>query len=145
MPPPNTYLRQTQNTVLKLYAEASREWGDTISRRDAQSETVEDVESYDDGDDHDHEPGHRHRRSHDLDEEIAAWVDGLRLDDAEKPCKPHRLHPKINSNHVELYRCSWCSNPSAILKKCSGCAATRYCDAGCQKSHWSEHKKQCKK
>jgi hypothetical protein len=37
----------------------------------------------------------------------------------------YRVHPKVNPNVVELYRCTWCKNPSAALKKCSGCAKAR--------------------
>ncbi|PPQ99480.1 hypothetical protein CVT24_005271 [Panaeolus cyanescens] len=43
-----------------------------------------------------------------------------------------------------LHRCASCGAPSAALRRCSGCAKTHYCDAACQKQHWSEHKKACK-
>ncbi|KAJ3998110.1 hypothetical protein F5050DRAFT_1294699 [Lentinula boryana] len=29
-------------------------------------------------------------------------------------------------NSVLLYQCSWCNNPSAVLKKCSGCFETSF-------------------
>ena len=36
--------------------------------------------------------------------------------------------------------------PSGIkLKQCTACYSVRYCSVGCQRSHWREHKKECKK
>ncbi|KAF9027198.1 hypothetical protein BDZ89DRAFT_1101933 [Hymenopellis radicata] len=139
MPSPATYLRLTQATVLRLYAQAAEEWDAIIAMRDEESNNIDDDEPH-----HHHGPNCNHDQT--TEDEIAAWVDGLQLDDTKPQRKPgpQRLHPKINSNHVELYRCSWCGNPSAILRKCSNCADARYCDPSCQKSHWSDHKKRCK-
>ena len=75
---------------------------------------------------------------------LTAWLDNLHLEDGQEGPDTHCLHPKINSNSVELYRCTNCRNPSATLRKCSGCAKAKYCDADCQKAHWSKHKKVCK-
>ncbi|KAI0262799.1 hypothetical protein BC834DRAFT_844928 [Gloeopeniophorella convolvens] len=56
------------------------------------------------------------------------------------------MHPRAGVNDVALYRCSWCGAPSAVLRKCSGCQKTRYCDSECQKQHWTdEHRKACKR
>ena len=43
-----------------------------------------------------------------------------------------------------------CGNPackvySNTMKKCSVCESERYCSEECQKAHWKEHKKVCKK
>lgn len=43
-----------------------------------------------------------------------------------------------------------CGNPdcevySNRMKKCSVCESKRYCSTECQKKHWKEHKKVCKK
>ena len=35
-----------------------------------------------------------------------------------------KLDSILNEN-TQLYRCSWCTNLSAILRKCSGCGKTR--------------------
>ncbi|RPD56412.1 hypothetical protein L226DRAFT_491582 [Lentinus tigrinus ALCF2SS1-7] len=51
---------------------------------------------------------------------------------------------RVDTISYELYRCSWCGNPSAALRRCSACGKTRYCDLGCQKDHWAEHKSECK-
>ncbi|KAG1841897.1 hypothetical protein C8R48DRAFT_751149 [Suillus tomentosus] len=53
-------------------------------------------------------------------------------------------HTHESVRTLVLYRCSWCSNPSAALRMCSGCEKARYCDAGYQKSHWLEHKVMCR-
>ncbi|KIY63600.1 hypothetical protein CYLTODRAFT_425967 [Cylindrobasidium torrendii FP15055 ss-10] len=133
---PKTGMRVTQDIVLKRYAAAATEWGDVIIKRDADSEIV-------DTQPHTHAP----TSSQTVDASIAAWVEGLSLEDTAKPpkpCRPARTNPTITSNYVALYRCSWCENPSAVLKRCVRCTKTRYCDEGCQKAHWKEHKKVCK-
>ena len=38
--------------------------------------------------------------------------------------------------------CSWCGAVACNLKKCP-CGMSRYCNVGCQKSHWSLHRPQC--
>ncbi|CAA7261160.1 unnamed protein product [Cyclocybe aegerita] len=56
-----------------------------------------------------------------------------------------RMYEDLDRVAVTMYRCSWCGNPSALLRKCRGCSKARYCDVGCQKSHWRDnHKKVCK-
>ncbi|EEB89740.1 hypothetical protein MPER_12130, partial [Moniliophthora perniciosa FA553] len=121
--PPKTQLRLTQQTFVKNYRAAIAEWGDIVANYQGfQDQPVEPKTKTDD--------------------DLAAWLDDLKLDNGEQ--EPSRCHSKVNTNHVALYQCSWCFNPSAVLRKCAGCGLTRYCDIGCQKSHWSAHKKQCK-
>ncbi|KAJ7484420.1 hypothetical protein FB451DRAFT_1232475 [Mycena latifolia] len=120
--PPKTNLRLTQQTVVRLFPAASEEWGEFIaanSRLDtpAAPSTEKSVD------------------------DLAAWLGDVHL---EEEANDHCHKPAtFNSSHLELYRCSWCGNPSAVLRKCAGCSKTRYCDASCQKSHWKEHKKAC--
>lgn len=57
---------------------------------------------------------------------LAAWLDDMQLEDGEEGLETHCLHPKINLNSVELFRCTSCRNPSAALKKCSGRGKARY-------------------
>ncbi|KZS87376.1 hypothetical protein SISNIDRAFT_491139 [Sistotremastrum niveocremeum HHB9708] len=45
---------------------------------------------------------------------------------------------------MHLYNCSWCLNPSAVMRKCAVCGSARYCDKECQKRDWKAHKKVCK-
>ncbi|KAJ6616468.1 hypothetical protein B0H10DRAFT_1949115 [Mycena sp. CBHHK59/15] len=120
VPPPKTNLRLTQQTVVRLFPAAIEEWGDFITKNselDAPAPTAEKVE-----------------------DDLAAWLGDIHLEgELDEHCPP----PTFNTSHVELYRCSWCGNPSAVLRKCAACAKTRYCDSSCQKAHWKDHKKAC--
>lgn len=47
-----------------------------------------------------------------------------------------------------LFACICCGSIEASMgdhKVCSGCDNVRYCNRDCQKAHWKEHKKKCKK
>ncbi|KZT39812.1 hypothetical protein SISSUDRAFT_1118749 [Sistotremastrum suecicum HHB10207 ss-3] len=48
-----------------------------------------------------------------------------------------------NNREIKLYKCSWCHSSTAVMRKCSRCGKARYCDANCQKYHWSVHKAEC--
>ncbi|GLB39184.1 putative MYND finger [Lyophyllum shimeji] len=121
--PPRTNLRLAQETVVKLYTAAAVEFGPVVQKADAE-ERLKPVSP------------------EKLEDELAAWLENTHVHD-EVDDELHGLHPKVNTNAVALYRCSFCGNPSAVLRKCSGCAKARYCDSGCQKSHWPDHKKMC--
>ena len=60
-----------------------------------------------------------------------------------------RLQPKLphnsfyNTTHDVWRTCELCGTKSRRMKKCSGCRLAHYCDAACQKSHWSLHKGCC--
>jgi hypothetical protein len=45
--------------------------------------------------------------------------------------------------HACKTRCSSCLKSSVDLKSCMKCLMARYCNAECQKAHWSEHKLDC--
>ncbi|KAK7047903.1 hypothetical protein VNI00_006231 [Paramarasmius palmivorus] len=82
-PPPQTQLRLTQETFVKNYQSAIAEWGDIIENYQGfQEETVE--------------PNAK------TDDDLAAWLDDMKLDDGEK--EPTCSHPKVNVNHVALYQ-----------------------------------------
>jgi hypothetical protein len=45
-----------------------------------------------------------------------------------------------------LLSCDYCNNKSDLnLELCSKCMSCLYCNQECQRNHWSEHKKVCKK
>lgn len=99
--PPKTNLRLAQQTVVNAYPQAIKEFGDVIARtfftkKDSEPITSDKVE-----------------------DDLAAWLDDMHVEDGDEELETHCSHPKINTNHVELYRCSWCRNPSAVLKKCT--------------------------
>ncbi|KAK7059703.1 hypothetical protein R3P38DRAFT_2495642 [Favolaschia claudopus] len=101
--PPKTYLRLAQQTVVGLFSDAVEEWGEFIAGKsrgdqpDLESEKVED--------------------------DLAAWLEDTHIDG-------ERDHDSklasFSSSDVELYRCSWCGNPSAVLRKCARCSKARY-------------------
>ncbi|KAI0755782.1 hypothetical protein C8Q74DRAFT_1360822 [Fomes fomentarius] len=78
-----------------------------------------------------------------------------RFDDlGDNPDSPHVCYAghwngksELRSNShltpTEIHRCSWCSMPSAALRKCRKCGEAMYCDVSCQRSHWSVHKSVC--
>ena len=53
-----------------------------------------------------------------------------------------------NNEADEEMRCASCgiaANNDIKLKKCTACYLVRYCGVKCQKDHWKEHKKECKR
>ncbi|KAI0336663.1 hypothetical protein GY45DRAFT_6348 [Cubamyces sp. BRFM 1775] len=127
-----TQMRLARELILDLYPKAVKEWGAFVRRFDELDARTDKQQPL---------------SSTQADDDLAAWLDKMKLDDgSEEHMHPHSCsHPKISMNNVALYRCSWCGNPSAVLRKCGGCGRTRYCDGQCQKKHWSEHKVECKK
>ncbi|KAI0340351.1 hypothetical protein BDW22DRAFT_414867 [Trametopsis cervina] len=126
-----TQLRLTRELVMKQYKASYTEWQPLIERLDTM---------YASGDT-------QLRSTARAGDNLEAWLEGLSVDDGEHD-GPHArcYHPKLGgSTSLELYRCAYCGNPSAALRKCSGCAKTKYCDSSCQKSHWPEHRVACKK
>ncbi|KAJ7054434.1 hypothetical protein C8F01DRAFT_1163333 [Mycena amicta] len=133
--PPQTQLRKTQETVVKLLPGALTEWAGFIST--VRAETESDDPS-----------------AEKIEQDLAAWMENMDLESGDGPHQHHGhghhhghkspLLVPFSWKQAELYRCSWCGNPSAVLRKCGGCSQTRYCDAPCQKQHWKkEHKQKC--
>lgn len=108
--PPKTQLRLAQQNIVKRYPTAGKEWKDLVARFDeeAMDEGAISLETAED--------------------DLAAWLDEIHLDpEEEDDSYPKRCsHPRVSPNNVALYRCSWCGNPSAALRKCSGCEKARY-------------------
>nr|GAT54292.1 SET and MYND-domain-containing protein 3 [Mycena chlorophos] len=125
-------------TVLKSFAAAQRDWGALIAASvpglHAETGLVETKEK--------------------MEEALAAWMEGSPV--AFKSCcgceaSTHDGHghddddtaPHPAESKTKTYRCFNCHNHSAMLRKCAGCNRARYCDATCQKQHWTTHKKEC--
>ncbi|KAG6836737.1 hypothetical protein H0H93_004143 [Arthromyces matolae] len=104
--PSRTNLRLAQETVVKYYTAAASEFDSVIAKlsRNDRPKTV----SYED-----------------VKDGLAEWLEDPHAHD-EVDGELYGLHPRVNTNSVELYRCSFCGNPSAALRKCSGCSKTRY-------------------
>ena len=105
-----TQVRMTRELVVKYYPSAIRSWGAVIARVDKM-----DLHSAE---------AHRLPSPAKAEDSLAAWLENMSVDDA--PDEHGRCaHPKIMPTAVELYRCSHCGNPSAVLKKCGRCGKTR--------------------
>ncbi|KAF9480919.1 hypothetical protein BDN70DRAFT_912470 [Pholiota conissans] len=133
--PPKTNLRLAQQAAVKYYASGVREFSRVFAEMDRIKLSG-------------HDEAELKINPEKIEDDLATWLEGMRLDDGtlepSTRCGNYSDRPKVMFENVTLYRCSWCGNPSAALKKCGGCEKTRYCDSGCQKLHWSEHKKTCK-
>ncbi|KAJ7033142.1 hypothetical protein C8F04DRAFT_1105251 [Mycena alexandri] len=121
VPPPKTIFRLTQQTVVKLFPEAAEEWDEFMTATFRMDQPVPSAEKAED--------------------DLAAWLGDMDLEDGQRA--EHFQPARFNNGEVALYRCSWCGNPSAALRKCAGCSKTRYCDGSCQRLHWKEHKRAC--
>ena len=44
-----------------------------------------------------------------------------------------------------MSKCAACGKGGDGLKACTACKLVKYCNATCQRAHWSKHKKECKK
>ncbi|KAF8582529.1 hypothetical protein K439DRAFT_142344 [Ramaria rubella] len=124
-----TGFRLAREDILRYYASASVEWASVISRfENPPSETTSQALIV----------------SRSPAEELAEWLNGTSLDDESEEPRKYCVQSNVDQDGLELWKCSHCGNPSAMLKKCTRCAKARYCDASCQRAHWSEHKKVCK-
>ena len=120
-------LAQGHGLILELYTPGATEWGDLVRRFDEQDRFVEESEAPAVGGPGGARAGgvargHRPRR-------------GTRAHDHDHHAYGHghygarRANAPSNADKgtrgYELYRCSWCGNPSAVLKKCGGCGKKR--------------------
>ena len=109
--PPMSQLRQAQVTIWTRYRSAAQKWGHIVARFDSTSI--------------DHEHVVQRDRPED---QLAAWLHDFRHrngDDIDDDLPEKSSHPKWSTNPAELHKCSWCGNPSAVLRKCGGCEKAR--------------------
>ena len=129
-----TQMNLTRELILELYTPGATEWGDLVRRFDEQDRFVEESEA---------PPS-----AAQAEDELAAWLGNINLDEEHEHDHDHdydhhahghrhrhygarRANAPSNADKgtrgYELYRCSWCGNPSAVLRnsKCGGCAKTR--------------------
>ncbi|KAJ3566372.1 hypothetical protein NP233_g7052 [Leucocoprinus birnbaumii] len=114
-PPPQTRMRLVQQTVIKHYKESVEKFGYLIEKAGTEcSHELTDPTSEQNED------------------KLAAWLDKLDLEDRTlksedvyrvgEESKAGGLGVKlatIDGESLSLYRCGWCGNPSASLRKCS--------------------------
>ena len=113
MPDSKTQLRLTRDLIIDRYQMAEVEWRDFITRLDSKGY-------------HSHEEAQQ-QSALKAEDNLTAWLEGLNLegDDHDRLKHTHCSHPSLNSSTAALSHCSYCHNPSAVLRKCSGCGKTR--------------------
>ncbi len=103
--PPKTNLRLAQQAAVKHYSEAIKEFSGVFEKLDNINTKGA--------------PAVDHEK---LDDNLAAWLEDMRLEDGtleqRMRCEASEEVRKVNIENVELYRCSYCGNPSAALRKC---------------------------
>lgn len=110
IPHQKTFPILTARTVMDHYGPGLKEWGSVVGRL---NEVIESSAEYEH-----HKPAPTTKE--DKEHELAAWLNNLDLDGEQGEgedahgCANLRANPK----RVELYRCTHCGNPSAILRKC---------------------------
>ena len=105
-----TQMRLAREMILNFYSQGVKDWGDFIKHFDELDSRADKQKPI---------------SSTQADDDLAAWLENMKLEEGEHE-QPHMCsHPKISTNNVALYRCSWCGNPSAILRRCGGCGKTR--------------------
>lgn len=112
----DTNIRMARRTIVSRMSAASKEWDEAVA-------------GFEFGD---HRKTSSELGPQNAEDNLTAWLENMNLD-SDEPGESralstehmHMTHPKVNPNDVDLYRCSWCKNPSAVLRKCSTCESTR--------------------
>lgn len=103
--PPKTLMRLTQQAVMQHYASAIKEFSSVFTELDRSKEVNTQTVS-----------------PEKLEDDLAAWLNDMKLDDGtqehDHDCENRPAQMEANMTRVRLYRCSWCGNPSAALRKC---------------------------
>jgi len=111
IPHQKTFPILTARTVLDHYGPGVREWGSVVERL---NEVIESSPEYEY-----HKPAPTTKE--DKEHELAAWLNNLDVEGEEYEDEESShgcANPRANPKRVELYRCTHCGNPSAVLRKC---------------------------
>jgi len=107
IPHQKTFPILAARTVLDHYGPGVKEWGSVVERL---NEVIENSPEYEH-----HKPAPT--TNEDKEHELAAWLNNLDLEGEEEDAHGC-VNPRANPKRVELYRCTHCGNPSAVLRKC---------------------------
>ena len=114
LPDSKTQLRLTRDIIMSHYQKAEAEWRDFIAHLDSEG-YLSHAEA-------------QQRSALKAEDNLAAWLEGLHIegDDQDPLRNTHCSHPTLNTSNAAMLRCSYCHNPSAVLRKCGGCSKARY-------------------
>lgn len=105
--PPKTILRLAQQAAVKHYSQAVAEFSPIFAVLDDAKLKTKDPPPFD------------HSK---LEDDLAVWLEEMHMEDGtleeRMRCQASEDVRKVNFENVELYRCSWCGNPSVALRKC---------------------------
>ena len=110
--PPKSQLRFAHEHIFSRYAAATKKWEAVVARLDSDS-----IDAF-------------VLSRAKAEDRLAAWLDDLQGENDIGDGQSKRSSPGYSklskSNQLRLYRCSWCGNPSAVLRRCGGCEKARY-------------------
>lgn len=106
--PPKSQIRIAHERIFSRYAAAVKKWDAVVARLDTHS-----IDKY-------ILPRDK------AEDRLAAWLHDIQDETGDDINNDHPQNLKcLKKNPTELHRCSWCGNPSAVLRKCGGCEKAR--------------------
>ena len=108
IPHQKTFPILAARTVLDHYGPGVKEWGSVVEELNKVIENSPEYEQL--------RPAPT--TVEDKEHELAAWLNNLDLGGEEGEDTHGCVNPRANPKRVELYRCTHCGNPSAVLRKC---------------------------
>ena len=108
IPHQKTFPILAARTVLDHYVPGVKEWGSVVEELNKVIENSPEYEQL--------RPAPT--TVEDKEHELAAWLNNLDLGGEEGEDAHGCVNLRANPKRVELYRCTHCGNPSAVLRKC---------------------------
>ena len=108
IPHQKTFPILAARTVLDHYGPGVKEWGSVV---ESLNQVIENSPEYE-------QLRPVPTTAEDKEHELAAWLNNLDIGGEEGEDSHGCDNPRANPKRVELYRCTHCGNPSAVLRKC---------------------------
>lgn len=105
--------RRTRVIILDHLAVASTEWSEFIGCTDSSPFALAEQEAV---------------KRDATPEELARLLGQAYITDSHSQPQRKVMTIKADSKVLHLFKCSWCGNPSAVLRKCGVCGQACYCD-----------------
>ena len=85
---------------------------------------------------------HHHHHHVDARDELRGFRHELRIRVIQAKMDACPFQPLINATD-DFRTCVQCAKLAPMMMRCSGCKCARYCDRGCQKANWRNHRTEC--